>query len=216
MESVPRPPPKTPKLYMTPQIAKRKDGLYPSLLQLPENEKQPKEKPGYVSKPYQTNSSLLLQIKEREGISKEVTELQTLIESVNRALKTLVADEIEPTIVGLKFKPEGCTWKMEFHPSLGEAQDSYRIEVICSANWDGRTNYLIDSVMVPKVPVDPDPLAEPPEGFRDAKSAFDLVAIAVRKSIVRLEFPDFPEGCKKGGPLFRDVYQLNARVSLKR
>jgi hypothetical protein len=28
---------------------------------------------------------------------------------------------------------------------------------------------------------------------------------------VRLEFPEFPEGCK--GRAFREVYQLNARVS---
>jgi hypothetical protein len=35
--------------------------------------------------------------------------------------------------------------------------------------------------------------------------------LQVRKAIVKLEFPEFPEGCK--GKPFRDVYQLNARVS---
>jgi hypothetical protein len=203
---------------MTPQIAKRKDGLCPSLLEISNDGTPPKEKPGHVFKSYQTNSGLFLQIKEREGIPREVTELQTLIESVNRALKTAVANEIEPTVVGLKFKPEGCIWKMEVHFALGEAHRDYKMEVICSANnSDGvRTNYLIDSILIPKLPLNKDPMASPPDGFKDAKLAFDLVAIAVRKSIVRLEFPDFPEGCKKGGAQFRDVYQLNARVSTAR
>jgi hypothetical protein len=38
----------------------------------------------------------------------------------------------------------------------------------------------------------------------------DTVHYCVRKAVVRLEFPDFPEGCKSAK--FRSVYQLNERV----
>lgn len=203
----PGPPKSSPKVYMTPQLAKRKDGLCPSLMQKVEK----KEKLGYVTKPYQTNSGLLLQVKEKEGVPKEITELQTLVESLNKALKSAVKPD--QGIAGVTFKPEGCVWKVMFDPSLNGAASSYKIEVVCSANSAGgnSTNYLIDTVLVPRVTVDPNPLAPPLDGFKEAKEVFDAIALKVRKSIVRLEFPSFPEGCK--GVAFRDVYQLNARVS---
>ena len=50
----------TPKFYMTPHLAKRKDGLCPSLLIDQGGIK--KDKPGYLTKSYQTNSNYLLQI----------------------------------------------------------------------------------------------------------------------------------------------------------
>jgi hypothetical protein len=42
--------------------------------------------------------------------------------------------------------------------------------------------------------------------------AFELIALDVRKALVRVEFPMFPEGCRD--KTFRQVYQLNARVSV--
>ena len=41
--------------------------------------------------------------------------------------------------------------------------------------------------------------------------AFELIALDVKKALVRVEFPIFPEGCRE--KTFREVYQLNARVS---
>jgi hypothetical protein len=41
--------------------------------------------------------------------------------------------------------------------------------------------------------------------------AFELIALDVKKALVRVEFPMFPEGCRD--KTFREVYQLNARVS---
>jgi hypothetical protein len=41
--------------------------------------------------------------------------------------------------------------------------------------------------------------------------AFELFALDVKKALVRVEFPIFPEGCRE--KTFREVYQLNARVS---
>lgn len=42
--------------------------------------------------------------------------------------------------------------------------------------------------------------------------AFELIALDVKKALVRVEFPLFSEGCKN--KTFREVYQLNARVSV--
>ena len=42
--------------------------------------------------------------------------------------------------------------------------------------------------------------------------AFELIALDVKKALVRVEFPMFPEGCRD--KTFREVYQLNARVSV--
>jgi hypothetical protein len=40
--------------------------------------------------------------------------------------------------------------------------------------------------------------------------AYENMVLDVRKALVRVEFPVFPEGCKD--KTFREVYQLNARV----
>ena len=191
---------------MTPQLKKRRDGLCPSLFNVEDTNKAV---PGGVSKQYRTNSNLLLQVPQREGISKEVLEMQALVESITKGLKAKIGPEKD--VVSLDFKPQGCRWLMEFNDKLNGASDNYRIEVICKANeFHGVTNYVIDTMMIPKGEPDPNPLAPPLKGYREAKQAFDLVAIAARKSVVRLEFPEFPEGCK--GRPFREVYQLNARV----
>jgi hypothetical protein len=216
MESAPPAPPQdsSRKLYMTPHIAKRKDGICPSLLHILNASKRQKDKPGIVSKQYQTKSSLLLQVKEREGFPREVLELQALIEAVNRVTKLAVSEENEPKVTNLKFKPEGCIWKLSFHPSLGSDLEKYhRIEIVCSANLEEgtkETNYVLDAILISKLP--PGAGNEQLPGFKEAKDAYEIVAYAVRKAVVRLEFPDFPQGMRKNSPLFRDCYQLNARV----
>jgi hypothetical protein len=207
----PRAPPSvsaTPNLYMTPHLAKRKDGLCPSLL-IYQGVK--KDKPGFVSKQYQTNSNCLLQINERTGVPREVLELQTIVESINEVMK--VVSQPGTGIGNVTFKHQGSIWKLALDPELNGASKSYKIEVTCLATSLGgeKTNYVIDTVMVPRTSIDPDPLAPDLPGFNEAKEILDSLALKVRKSIVRLEFPSFPEGCK--GVPFRDVYQLNARVS---
>ena len=185
---------------MTPQLAKRKDGLCPSMIS-----SSNKEKPGQVSKPYQTNSSLLIQIKERDGMSRETSEIHTIIESITKSLKSIAKPE--HGVNGINFKPEGCIWKVDLVDSK-----AYKMQVVCSAKKgsDNMTVYIVDTIMIPRGSVDPDPLAPPPKGFKEAKAIFDMVALKVRKAVVRIEFPEFPEGCK--GRPFREVYQLNARV----
>lgn len=136
--------------------------------------------------------------------------MQALVESITKGLKAKVGPEKD--VIAMDFIPQGCRWLMDLNPESNDAGDNYRIEIICKANEiNGLLNYVVDTLMIPTGEPDPNPLAPPKKGYREAKAAFDLVAIAARKSVVRLEFPEFPEGCK--GRPFREVYQLNARVS---
>jgi hypothetical protein len=209
---IPPPPPRygdTPQLYLTPQIKKRRDGLVPSYFDLSADPK--KYNPGGLCKYYRSNSNLLLQIKNPpEGKTREEIELQTVVDNVKNALNDLVADGSD--VVSCDFIPHGCTWKLEINPNLGQADENFRLEVQLLVNEiHGVTNYVVDTLLIPKGDVDLSPLAPPLKGYREAKQTFDIVGIEARKAIVRLEFPEFPEGCK--GRAFRDVYQLNARVS---
>lgn len=204
--SVPAPPPGTPQVFMTPQIAKRKDGLCPSLLDL--NDPTRAIKPsGGLNKPYRTNSKLLLQLRAQNN---EAIETKGIVEAIHKTLAEITKPKED--IVSLDFNPQGSIWTLNFSPNLNEADANYRLEVVLFANdVYGVINYVTDVMLMPKAGADPNPLAPPLKGFREAKEVFDSVALSVRKAVVRLEFPEFPEGCK--GRAFREVYQLNARVS---
>ena len=53
--------------------------------------------------------------------------------------------------------------------------------------------------------------AEAAEHRDDIKNAMEWVSYGIRRSMARSMFPQFPEGCQ--GKLFREVYQLNKKVS---
>jgi serine/threonine protein kinase len=105
----------------------------------------------------------------------------------------------------MTFEPQGCVWSLEFNPRL-RAQN-YQLQVICKgcADSEGNNAYLVDTVLVPKRKP-----SQQDSGLKEATEAFEFAQLQVRKAIVKLEFPDFPEGCK--GRPFREVYQLNARL----
>ena len=212
-QAPPGPPSATPRLYMTPQVGKRREGLNPSLLNFSEKlSKGAKKNPGGMNKPYRTKSDLLLQIKDQDGKKKQELEIPVLVQSVNEAISEIVGPDSD--IVSCEFNPAGCEWQMELSPNLHGADDSYLLEVVFFANEvQGQINYVFDTLLVPKGVVDPNPLAPPLKGYREAKQVFELLSLKVRKAIVKHEFPDFPEGCK--GRPFREVYQLNARVSFQ-
>jgi hypothetical protein len=198
-------------VFMTPYLAKRKDGICPSLL-LPSSIDPKQSNPGGLSKHYQTKSQLLLQVKCPDGKDRAAVEFQTMLDNVKEALEELTSPTED--VVSMEFNPKGCEWRLELNASLNDANQNYFLSVICLANeLEGTTNYVVDTRMTPKGEVDTSPLAAPLKGYREAKQAFDFVGLQVRKAIVKLEFPEFPEGCK--GKPFRDVYQLNARVSTK-
>lgn len=200
----PAPPAATPSLYMTPQWAKRRDGLCPSVM-LPADPKAIKH-----AKSYRTNSSLLLQIRERDGVAREAVELQTLVGVVHKALERVVTKE--SGLSKLDFAPQGCTWMLDF--SDPEAKADFRMQVNLQANEiQGMMNYLIGAELVPRKEIDVQQIPNLP-GYKEGKTGLDNIALAVRKAVVGLEFPEFPEGCK--GRPFREVYQLNARVRGRR
>ena len=199
-------------MYMTPHFQKRKDGLCPSFLDFSKNlANGAKYNPGGMNKPYRTNSNLLLQIQDKDGKTKIEREVPILVESIKEAIDEVISAE-EQEIVSSNFIPQGCEFQLELNPKLNDADKNYRIEVILFANEvNGIMNYVIDTLLITKGEPDPNPLAAPLKGYREAKQTFELVSLKVRKAVVRHEFPEFPEGCK--GRAFREVYQLNARVS---
>ena len=206
-------PPKSPKLYMTPQLQKRKDGLFPSFCDFSRgnSSKGVKKNPGGINKPYRTNLDLLLQIKGDTPEQREEIALTKLVESINEAMDEIIGQDQD--IVSKEFSSSGCEWNLEFNPTLNDADKNYALEVILFCNQvEGVPNFVCDCLLVPKGDVDPNPLAPPLKGYREAKQTFELLSLIVRKAIVRFEFPDFPEGCQ--GRPFREVYQLNARVSV--
>lgn len=193
---------------MTPQLQKRRDGLCPGLFTI-SGVKASKKVEGGLYKDYRTNSKLLLQIEEREGIPREILELQTLVDSVSAALKDFVSTSRD--VISLDFIPKGCTWIIELNSGLGEADEHFHLEIRVLANdIDGITNYVAETILQPKVEANFGQALPSPPGMKEAKPVFDLLCIAVRKAVVRLEFPEFPEGCK--GVAFREIYQLNARL----
>jgi hypothetical protein len=208
--SAPPPPPPAPhlgeskQLYLTPILKKRKDGLAPTLLR----ERQ-SDNGSALSKSYRTSSFLLHSLRGCAG--DEAAELQAIVVSVQETLEDLEGPDRD--YVGLDFTPQGCSWVLGLSPALGSGADkSYYIEITCAARslpGANNTAYEVTTSLVPKLK-NVDPKSPQLKGFREAKAAFDFLVLQVRKTVVKIEFPEFPEGCK--GRPFREVYQLNARV----
>lgn len=201
------------ELYVTPPIekqAKRREGLYPSLLH-DDHVQLSQSKTGNglaaVTKSYQTNSKYLTSV--IRDLESDAEELQFIINSVNKYLGKIVDEKKKKMdLVGLKFKPKGCTWVLDINSDIG-APD-YMITVVCYAKGDskGVTTFVLDTNLVGKSSDSVTSTTLP--GFKEAKGCLEFAALTVRKGVVRCEFPVFPEGLK--GKTFREIYQLNARV----
>lgn len=196
----------TPTLYLTPQLEKRPDGLAPSLLDLSTAIKTGSTHDSSSSlacKSYRTSSQYL-----KATPKDDSRELQTIVDSIMSTLEAMTdAKSGTKDLVSMTFEPQGCVWSLEFNPRL-RAQN-YQLQVICKGCADSKGNnaYVVDTVLVPKRKP-----SQQDSGLKEATEAFEFAQLQVRKAIVKLEFPDFPEGCK--GRPFREVYQLNARVSV--
>jgi hypothetical protein len=214
MARTPSAPGSSGKVYLTPQIekqAKRREGLCPSLLMDGHvSATQSKAGTGHsaMTKAYQTNSKFLAStIRDLEN---EAEELKFIVESVQKYLSEIVDEKKQKTdLVSLKFQPKGCTWLLELNSDVG-APD-YMITVVCLAKGEGNgtTTFVVDTNLVGISSKSLTSTTLP--GFREAKAVLEHTALVVRKGVVRCEFPVFPEGLK--GRTFREIYQLNARVS---
>jgi hypothetical protein len=210
MPSVPPAPVGSAKVYMTPQLAKRRDGLAPGLLG-DNHFSVVNSKSGTglaaITKSYQTNSRFLNHsVKDLEN---DAEELKYITDSIHSFLRDVIDEKKHTTdLISLKFQPNGCTWTMDLNPSVGAP--NYMVQVCCLARsgGNGTTTFVTDTLLVGKDAKSVTSTSLP--GFREAKATFEMAALVVRKAVVKCEFPDFPEGCK--GKAFREIYQLNARV----
>jgi len=142
-------------------------------------------------------------------------ELERLVHSVSEALVDTKHSygskgEIRYEVVDISFEPDGCDWTATVVPENNGETFTIQLdcnEVIEDTNPDETLPKLKEykrhyTVLMTRSPVRYDPAK--------AKQIFDLIGLDLRKSIVRLDFPEFPEGLKKA--TFREVYQLNARL----
>ena len=60
-------------------------------------------------------------------------------------------------------------------------EDLVSEKMTCSINNNGITNNLAETVLQPRVTVDPSPITPPLPGTKETKPVFDLLYIAVRK-----------------------------------
>jgi len=201
------------EMHLTPQIekqAKRREGLCPSLL-IDDHVQLSQSKTGNqfaaLTKSYQTNSRFLTSV--IQDMESDAEELQFIVNSVNKYLGKIVDERKKKMdLIGVKFKPKGCTWLLEINSDIG-APD-YIITIVCYAKGEhkGVTTFVLDTNLVGKQSDSITSTTLP--GFKEAKAVLEFTALTVRKGVVRCEFPVFPEGLK--GKTFKDVYQLNARL----
>jgi hypothetical protein len=214
MVKTPSAPGSSGKVYLTPQIekqAKRREGLCPSLL-LDNHIQASLSKGGNghtaITKSYQTNSKLLTStIRDLEN---EAEELKFIVDSVNKYLSEIVDEKKKKLdLVSMKFIPKGCFWILELNPDVGAPDYLITVNVLAKGEGSGITSFVVDTNLVGKSSKTLTSTTLP--GFREAKGVLEHTSLVVRKGVVRCEFPVFPEGLK--GKTFREIYQLNARVS---
>lgn len=215
---MPKPAPPAPtggsgQVYLTPQIekvAKRRDGLCPSLLLDGHMEAvTSKHGPGDCAavKSYQTNSKYLND--DIRGLGNDGEELKFISDSITHFLKDVIDEKRQTTdLISMKFKPKGCIWDLEMNSTIGAPDYKIQVNCLAKAGSNGTTDFVADTKLVGKSSKALASTSLP--GFREAKATFEMTALIVRKAMVKCEFPNFPEGCK--GRTFREVYQLNARV----
>jgi hypothetical protein len=205
------------EVYLTPQIekqAKRREGLCPALLHedhLILSQSKNGNGSAAITKSYQTNTKHLTSV--IQDLESDAEELQFITNSISKYLGKVVDEKKKKSdLIGVKFKPKGCTWVLEINSDVGALD--YMITVVCYAKGEGNgtTTFVVDTNLVGKSSDSLTSTSLP--GFREAKGVLEFTALAVRKGVVRCEFPVFPEGLK--GKTFREIYQLNARVSIIR
>ena len=193
-------------LYLTPALEKRDDDLCPALL-LDEYLKPVGSSSTEMRACYETCSQFLNEaVRNEADLSKE---MDFLTESISAFLGRIVdgVGEVKP-LVSLLFTKSGCTWTMDVNPDLAEG---YQIETACYAREydDGATHFLFETCLFQQgndAIVSSKSIADIPE----LSAVFELASVAVRKAVVKCEFPEFPEGGKERG--FKEVYKLNAKV----
>lgn len=134
---------------------------------------------------YTTTRVLLRQV------AKKASAVAAICKSIQSRLMLQFQSSLTATI---DFEPGSSRWKIS-RPTGKDPDDISEVQVVLikhSSPHDDDEKYIVRVSAVPS-------------------KLLDVVHYVVRKAVVRLEFPDFPEGLKEAK--FRSVYQLNERVS---
>lgn len=160
-------------------------------------------------KSYQTNTKYLNE--DIRELKNDGEELKFITDSITHYLREVIDEKKQSTdLVSMKFQPKGCIWNLEMNSSIGAPDYMIQVQCLAQSGGSSTTNFVIDTKLIGKSSKSIASTSLP--GFREAKSTFEMTSLVVRKAAIKCEFPNFPEGCK--GRAFREVYQLNARVSL--
>lgn len=224
----PPPPEVTGDFYLTPELEKRVDGLCPQLLSESYTSCMSDDNGGVwfsrITGMYRTNSQFLNSSVRK--LNDDSLELEFLTGSITEFLRQLGL--CDPNVVGMEFFAQGCTWTLDLNPALGTPD--YQIHVTAFARREpkiemdnregspertGTTTYIVSTSLFDKE--DKSLASTKMPGFAQAKETFDAAALAVRKAVVKCEFPRFPEGLRvvpstgEAKP-FKEVYKLKAMV----
>jgi hypothetical protein len=164
---------------------------------------------------YRTNSTFLNRSVQR--LKDDSLELEFITNSITEFLRNLGMND--GNVTGMEFFAQGCTWVLELSDKLGTS--NYQIHVSCFARRETdteTTTFIVATSLFDKE--DKSLASSSLPGFKEAKETFDRTALAVRKAVVKCEFPRFPEGLKvipsnREAKLFKEVYKLTAMVSLR-
>eukprot|EP00529_Nitzschia_sp_RCC80_P025450 CAMPEP_0113521670 /NCGR_PEP_ID=MMETSP0014_2-20120614/44767_1 /TAXON_ID=2857 /ORGANISM="Nitzschia sp." /LENGTH=524 /DNA_ID=CAMNT_0000419651 /DNA_START=193 /DNA_END=1767 /DNA_ORIENTATION=- /assembly_acc=CAM_ASM_000159 len=224
----PPPPEATGQFYTTTELEKQPDGLCPHLLDESYTSSMSDDNGGVwfsrITGMYRTNSQFLNSKVRR--LNDDSLELEFITGNITDFLRQLGMDE--PNIVGMEFFAKGCTWTLDLNPDLGTP--NYQIHVTVFARREtkielddddnspertGTTTYIVATSLFDKE--DKSLASKRMPGFEQARETFDLAVLAVRKAVVKCEFPRFPEGLRVipstgEAKLFKEVYKLKAML----
>ena len=212
----PPPPEVTGEFYMTPQLEQRPDNLCPQLLEDSYTSCMSDDNGGVwfsrTTAMYRTNSKFINRTVQK--LKDDSLELEFITGSITEFLRELGMRD--PNISGMEFFAQGCTWTLDLNPNLGTP--NYQIHVSCFARREkdvDTTTFIVATSLFDK---EEKSLASSSlAGCKEAKETFDRTALAVRKAVVKCEFPKFPEGLRVvpstgNAKLFKEVYKLKELV----
>jgi serine/threonine protein kinase len=165
---------------------------------------------------YRTNSKFL-NATVRE-LNDDSLELEFITSNITNFLRQLGMKD--PYISGMEFFAQGCTWTLDLSSKLGTPNYQIHVSLFARREKDSETTtFVVATSLFDKEERSLASSSLP--GFKEAKNTFDSVAFAVRKAVVKCEFPKFPEGLRvvpftgeaKG---FKKVYKLKSMVRWKK
>jgi hypothetical protein len=214
----PPPPEVTGEFYTTPALEKRDDYLCPQKLSDDYTSCMSDDNGGVwfsrTTALYRTNSKYLNSTVRK--LNDDSLELEFITSSITEFLRQLGMND--PNISGMEFFAQGCTWTLDLDETI-LGTPNYQIHVTCFARRekkDGTTTFILATSLFDKEEKSLASKSLP--GFTEAIATFDKAAVTVRKSVVRCEFPKFPEGLRvvgehsKEAKLFKEVYKLKSMV----